>query len=57
MTSTPSSCAPRQNTLSGPPAWSYRSAFLARKATDALPAGATGAVAAPSSRRGSTRAG
>ena len=34
---------------------SYRSAFLARKATDALPAGATSAVAAPSSKRGSKR--
>jgi hypothetical protein len=34
---------------------SYRSAFLARKATDALPAGATGAVAAPTSKRGSKR--
>ena len=32
---------------------SYRSAFLARKATDALPAGATGPVAAPAPKRGS----
>jgi hypothetical protein len=35
---------------------SYRSAFLARKAADALPAGATDVVAAPSAKRGSKKA-
>jgi hypothetical protein len=35
---------------------SYRSAFLARKAADALPAGATDVVAAPSTKRGSKKA-